>query len=212
MRLVEAMSPPASRPTVVLATANPHKARELLELAGGRIVLLPRPGRLGEVEETGETFEENATIKAEAVARFTGRTALGEDSGLEVEALGGAPGVHSARYAGPHATDAENVTRLLTELRAVGASTPESRRARFRAVMVLMAPTGERIVAEGTVEGHICDAPRGEGGFGYDPVFVPDEGDGRTFAEMSAAEKNAISHRARAFEKLLETMGRRSGS
>jgi XTP/dITP diphosphohydrolase len=192
---------------VVLATANPHKADELRSvLAAAGLVpetleLLDRPDDLPEVPETGDTLSANAAAKAHAVADATGLPALADDTGLEVDALGGAPGVRTARYAGPAATDADNVARLLAELDGVP---PERRTARFVTVLVLAEPPvadGTRppdVVVRGEVTGRIAEAPRGRGGFGYDPVFVPDGGDGRTFAEMPPADKDRISHRARA--------------
>lgn len=192
-----------ARPRVVCASANPHKVAEMAAIVGDRLELIARPADVGDVDETGETLEDNARLKARAVAAAADADALADDTGLEVEALRGAPGVRSARYAGETATDADNVRRLLTELIGV---TGEGRRARFRTVVVLHRRDGSEVVAEGVVTGRIAEAPRGEGGFGYDPVFVPDEGDGRTFAEMSAAEKNTLSHRGRALRALLERL------
>jgi len=183
---------------VVLATANPHKAAEIAPLLAG-FEVVPRPVELADVEETADTLEGNARLKAEAVAAFSGELAVADDTGLEVDALGGRPGVWSARYAGEHATYADNVAKLLAELDGVGLA---RRGARFRTVVVACAPDGREIVAEGTVRGHIALAGRGASGFGYDSVFVPDGADGRTFAEMTTAEKGAISHRGRAFRAL----------
>ncbi|MEO6989575.1 MAG: RdgB/HAM1 family non-canonical purine NTP pyrophosphatase [Aquihabitans sp.] len=190
----------ATRERVVLASANPKKVVELREILGDLFDLVPRPTEVADVIEDADTFVDNARLKASALVAATGLAALADDSGLEVDALGGAPGVHSARYAGDTASDTDNVTRLLTEL----ASRPdlEERRARFRCVIVLQRPDGSELVAEGTVEGHIAGAPRGEGGFGYDPVFVPDAAGGRTFAEMGKAAKHAISHRGQALAAL----------
>jgi XTP/dITP diphosphohydrolase len=182
----------------VLATANPDKAREIAEILGSGVVLQARPADVAEVDETGETLTENALLKARALVAATGQPAIADDTGLEVDDLEGAPGVFSARFAGEGATYADNVAKLVGALAGVGGA----RRARFRTVAVAAWPGGEEIVAEGSVEGHIPVEPRGEGGFGYDPVFVPDEGDGRTFAEMSAGEKNRLSHRGRAFRAL----------
>ena len=189
---------------LVLATANPDKAREITEVlrdAGVGIELLPRPAGVAEVDETGATLEENARLKAVALCAATGVAALADDTGLEVDALGGAPGVRSARFAGEDVTYADNVAKLLEVLRDVP---PAERIARFATVAVARFPDGREIAAIGTVEGTIAPGPRGEGGFGYDAVFVPDEGDGRTFAEMSAAEKHAVSHRGRAFRTLAD--------
>jgi XTP/dITP diphosphohydrolase len=155
-----------------------------------------------DVEETGATLEANARIKARAVAMATGFPAIADDTGLEVDALGGAPGVYSARYAGDDVTYAQNVDKLLVELVAVGAPLGAARAAHFATVAMACWPDGRERWSEGSVRGTISTAPRGVGGFGYDPVFVPDEGDGRSFAEMSAAEKHAVSHRARAFRAL----------
>jgi XTP/dITP diphosphohydrolase len=186
---------------IVLATANPDKAAEVREIflatVGERAILLERPRQVGEVEETGETLEENARLKAVALAEATGLAAVADDTGLAVEALGGRPGVYSSRYAGERASYADNVAKLLAEL---GTSTV--RRASFSTVALLRFPDGSELSATGTVEGEIAREPRGALGFGYDPVFVPDEGDGRTFAEMAPAEKHAVSHRGRAFRSL----------
>jgi len=191
---------------MALATANPDKAAEIVaimgEAAGERIELVARPASVGEVEETGATLEDNARLKARAVLAATGLPALADDTGLEVDALGGAPGVFSSRFAGEHASYDQNVGKLLADLDAVGATAPGSRRARFRTVAVACFPGGREVVAHGVVEGGIASGRRGSGGFGYDPVFVPDGGDGRTYAEMSSAEKNTRSHRARAFRAL----------
>lgn len=152
-----------------------------------------------DVEETGATLVENARIKAVALRAATGLPAIADDTGLFVDALDGRPGVWSARYAGEHASSAANVTKLLGELDGVAIA---RRTARFVTVALLAGPGGEEQWAEGTVAGVIVDAPRGDGGFGYDPVFVPDGGDGRTFAEMAPSEKHARSHRGRAFRAL----------
>jgi len=191
---------------MVLATANPDKAAEIVALVndtvGDRVELVARPSSVGEVEETGVTLEDNARLKAMALVEATGLPAIADDTGLEVDALGGAPGVYSSRYSGEHASYDDNVAKLLEELAAVGASAPEARRARFRTVAMACFPGGREVAAHGVVEGVIAPQRRGGAGFGYDPVFVPDGGDGRTFAEMSLAEKNARSHRARAFRAL----------
>ena len=189
---------------LVLATANPDKAREITEVlrdAGLTIELLPRPDDVDEVDETGDTLEANARLKAVALCDATGLAALADDTGLEVDALGGAPGVRSARFAGDDVTYADNVNKLLDVLREVPLA---DRTARFATVAIARFPDGREIAAIGTVEGTIATDPRGAGGFGYDPVFSPVEGDGRTFAEMSAAEKHAVSHRGRAFRTLAD--------
>jgi XTP/dITP diphosphohydrolase len=183
---------------LVLATANPDKARELAALLDGFDVVL-RPSDLPDVEETADTLEGNARLKAVAVMEATGDLAVADDTGLEVDALGGRPGVYAARYAGPGATYDDNVAKLLDELAGVD---PGQRTARFRTVAVALFPDGREIVAEGAVSGVIAGSPRGGEGFGYDPLFVPDGGDGRTFAEMTQAEKAAVSHRGRALRAL----------
>jgi XTP/dITP diphosphohydrolase len=192
--------------TFVLATANPDKASEISaimrQMAGDAIVLLDRPDSVPDVDETGDTLEENATLKAAALAHATGLPAIADDTGLEVDALDGAPGVRSARYSGEHATYADNVAKLLRELERVGAVLPSERTARFRTVALAYFPDGRLLVSEGVTEGRISLAAAGTHGFGYDPIFTPADGDGRTFAEMVSAEKHAISHRGRAFRAL----------
>ncbi|TML92156.1 MAG: RdgB/HAM1 family non-canonical purine NTP pyrophosphatase [Actinobacteria bacterium] len=187
---------------LVLATANPDKAREIEDLLDG-FEVVARPASVPDVEETGATLVENALLKARAVRDATGEPAVADDTGLEVDALHGAPGVRSARFAGPAATSDENVDKLLAALAGVP---PGSRRARFRTVAAACLPDGRELVAEGAVDGVITGARRGSGGFGYDSVFVPDDGDGRTFAEMTLAEKQAVSHRFRAFSALATTL------
>ena len=185
--------------TLVIASGNAGKVREFgALLADLGLNTQPQPEGL-EVEETGSTFTENARIKAEAVARATGCWALADDSGLSVDALGGAPGVHSARYAD---SDSARIARLLQELSAAGACSPEQRGAHFTAALALANPEGEIVLeVEGICPGQILEAPRGEGGFGYDPVFfVPDAG--LTFAEMPHSQKAALGHRGRAFAAL----------
>lgn len=195
------------RLSLVAATANPDKLseiRSILAEAGG-VELLPRPAGVPDVEETGETLEENARLKAAAIAGATGRPAVADDTGIEVEALGGAPGVYSARYAGESATYADNVRKLLSAL----SSLPDvggARRARFRTVAMVCFPDGREIWREGAVDGCIAAEARGASGFGYDPVFIPDEGDGRSFAELTPDEKHAVSHRGRAFRALAEAL------
>ena len=188
--------------TFVLATANPDKAREIVALLGVEapsLELVARPPEVPDVDEVGETLEDNARIKAVALCAATGLPAVADDTGLHVDALGGAPGVHTARYAGEDATYADNVEKLLGELDALPL---EQRAARFATVAVARWPDGLEVAAMGEVEGVITSTARGDGGFGYDPVFVPLEGDGRTFAEMTDEEKHALSHRARAFRTL----------
>ena len=176
---------------VILATRNEHKVRELGEILAG-IELLPLPDDFVAPEETGETFEENALIKARAAAEATNRPAIADDSGIEAEALGGRPGVRSARYAGEHATDGENLDKLRAEA-------PPGSGLRYVCAVAYIEPGEPPRTVEGTCEGHMAEDPRGEGGFGYDPVFVPADGDGtRTMAELSDEEKDRISHRGRA--------------
>jgi XTP/dITP diphosphohydrolase len=190
----------------LLATRNKGKLAELRALFNGGGLDLALPGDedvpMPDVEETGATFLENALLKARALAAASHGWALADDSGLEVDALGGAPGVRSARYAGPGATDAANVARLLEAL-----GTHEDRRARFRCVLALAGPENATLTATGTLEGEIARAPAGTGGFGYDPVFLlPDRG--LTVAQLPFGEKQKISHRARAAAALLELLPR----
>ena len=181
---------------LVLASANPDKAAEIAALLSGHDVQ-PRPPDVPDVDETGTTLEENARLKAVALVEATGEASVADDTGLEVTALDGAPGVYSARYAGEHATYADNVAKLLVALDGVA-----DRRARFRTVALVRFPDGRELIAEGIVDGTIVTSARGASGFGYDPLFAPDDGDGRTFAEMTAEEKHAVSHRGRAFRAL----------
>lgn len=191
-----------TRPRLVVASANPAKVAEIAAVLDGLVDLVPRPPEVPDVVEDADTLEGNARRKAMAIATATGAAAVADDTGLEVDALDGRPGVRSARYAGETATDADNVALLLAELARVGAVDPARRRARFRTVALVARPDGTEVLAEGVVTGTIAGAPRGQGGFGYDPLFVPDEGDGRTFAEMAPSDKHAISHRGRAFRTL----------
>jgi XTP/dITP diphosphohydrolase len=188
--------------TFVLATENEDKTREISALLGGTFDLIPRPADIGEVEETGSTLEDNARIKATAIVKATHQPAIADDTGLEVEALSGAPGVFSARFAGEHASYAANVAKLLSALDGV----PEPRLARFRTIAIAVFPDGEEVIAEGAVAGSIATTPRGSNGFGYDPIFVPDVSNGRTFAELTPDEKNRISHRALAFRALSQLL------
>jgi XTP/dITP diphosphohydrolase len=213
----------------VCASANPHKVAEIAELVVGVLELVAPPAGLPEIAETADSLVGNARLKAAAVADATGLPALADDTGLEVHALGGRPGVHTARFAAlagsrsgdvadRATTDADNRAHLLAVLARVP-HTGGGRNARFRTVVVLrwpeptapgpLTPVAPRpasapreLVVEGVCEGHIAEAPRGTRGFGYDSLFVPREGDGRTFAEMTAAEKHALSHRGRAFAAL----------
>ncbi|MEX1208599.1 MAG: RdgB/HAM1 family non-canonical purine NTP pyrophosphatase [Acidimicrobiia bacterium] len=186
--------------SLVLATKNPHKAAEVAAVLARLVPGLELVDGLQwpDVDETGATLEDNAILKARTVARATGHDAIADDTGLEVDALGGAPGVRSSRYAGERASYAENRAALLEAMRG-----RSDRGARFRTVVALVTTGGETITAAGTLEGRITEAPRGESGFGYDPIF---EVDGRTLAELGEAEKNQMSHRARALEALAEIL------
>ena len=184
---------------VVCASANPHKVAEIFDIIRdiAAVDLLPRPSDLADVVEDADTLAGNARLKASAVCAATGMPALADDTGLEVDALDGRPGVITARFAGVGATDEQNRKKLLQELMGVA-----NRAARFRTVALLRMPNGQEIVAEGVCEGLISDTERGERGFGYDSVFIPAASNGRTFAEMSIVEKHAISHRGNAFRLL----------
>ena len=190
--------------TLVCASANPDKVVEIAAILGDEVRLEPRPVDVADVVENADTLEGNARLKATAIARATGRPAIADDTGLEVAALDGAPGVFAARFAGEDATYADNRAKLLAALDGVA-----DRRARFRTVAMVAWPDGRETVAEGACNGMIAEEERGERGFGYDPVFVPVESDGRTFAEMSDEEKNALSHRARALRNLLNRLATR---
>jgi XTP/dITP diphosphohydrolase len=186
--------------TLVLSTRNPHKVREFAGLlAGLDVAALPEGVELP--PETGETFADNALIKARAAAKATGAVAIADDSGVEAAALGGAPGVRSARYAGEHATDAENLALLLREAPAGSALA-------YVCVIAYVDGDDERLF-EGRCTGTLAADPRGDGGFGYDPAFVPDDADGRTMAELSPEEKDAISHRGRAARAMLAWLAER---
>lgn len=191
----------ADLPRLVCASANPDKVAEIALVLDGLVELLPRPAGLAEVVEDAPDLMGNARLKASAVCEAAGAAAVSDDTGLEVDALGGAPGVESARYAGDDASYADNVAKLLAELDRVGAHAEDQRTARFRTVVMVVRPDGSELAVEGSVDGVIAAAPRGDGGFGYDPLFVPVEGDGRSFAEMGD-EKHEISHRGRAFRAL----------
>ncbi|MFM2181635.1 MAG: hypothetical protein RIR54_929 [Actinomycetota bacterium] len=184
---------------VVCASANPDKVAEIQDLLRGVVQLLPRPASVGEIVEDADTLLGNARLKARAICDATGLPAVADDTGLEVDALQGAPGVHTARFAGENATYADNRAKMLQSLRGVK---PQSRTARFRTVALVAYPDGSERWAEGVCEGSIAESERGARGFGYDAVFVPREGDGRTFAEMSIDEKHALGHRGRAFRAL----------
>ncbi len=190
-------------PTLALATRNPGKVREIRRICEAWPVewLPPDPGA-PEVEETGSTYLENALLKAHAAAERTGLPALADDSGIEVDALGGGPGPRSARFAGEHASDQDNLDLLVERVSQVE---PSERTARYRCVAACAWPDGRERWAEGVCEGSLILEPRGTGGFGYDPVFVP-VGEERTMAELGAKEKDAISHRGAAFRALGEIL------
>ena len=195
----------------VLASANPDKVAEIAAVLSAAlpVELLPRPAEVPDVVEDGETLLDNARLKAQALVAATGEAAVADDTGLEVDALGGAPGVYSARYAGEDVTYADNVAKVLRELAALADGGGE-RRARFRTVALAAFPDGTEVWSEGAVEGTILAAPAGQAGFGYDPVFAPEGAGGRTFAQMTAEEKHAISHRGRAFRALADQLVQRA--
>ena len=185
---------------LVLASRNHHKLRELRDVLGGSVELIPLPADVELPPETGETFAENARGKALAVANATGMPAIGEDSGIEAAALGGRPGVRSARYAGEGATDEQNLDKLLHEVPADG-----DRRVAYVCALVHATPDGTEHGFYGRCTGVLAGEPRGSGGFGYDPAFIPDDyDDGRTMAELEPEQKHAISHRGRAARALRE--------
>jgi XTP/dITP diphosphohydrolase len=189
---------------LLLATRNPHKLRELREALPG-VQIDPLPADVELPPEEGETFAENALGKARAAQAATGRTAIADDSGIEAYGLGGRPGVRSARYAGERATDEENLARLLEEV-----GRQDDRRVAYVCVIALMTEDGDELLFEGRCEGTLAAEPRGSGGFGYDPAFVPDDTgpeDQRTMAELAPAEKHAISHRGRAARALASHLG-----
>jgi len=192
---------------LVLATGNQGKAEEfskLLEGVIGKVISLKELDNPPEVVEDGLTFRDNALKKARTIAQYSGMLTLADDSGLEVDALEGEPGVCSARYSGENATDKSNIEKLLAEL-----GDNPNRKARFVCVLALVNPNGEELVVGGYCEGEILDKPKGEGGFGYDPVFyLPDRG--RTMAEIESETKNKISHRAKACELLTEHLRAKS--
>ena len=188
-------------PRLVVASKNPDKVTEIEALLDGTGLAneIVRGLYWPDVEETGATLEENARLKVRAVVDATGLPVLADDTGLEVRALGGEPGVNSARFAGPTAAYSDNVALMLERMRGWS-----DRDARFRTVVALGFPDGVEILAEGILEGRICHEPRGAGGFGYDPIF---EVEGKTLAEMTPDEKNSLSHRARAVAALVEALG-----
>ena len=190
-------------PKLVIASANPDKVAEITIVLEGLAVLIPRPEGMPDVIEDGDDLEDNARLKAVAVCEFAGKPSVADDTGLEIDALNGAPGVYSARFAGADATYQQNVEKVLTDLDGVQMG---QRTARFKTVAIVRYPDGRELIANGTVEGHIAQNPSGEEGFGYDPIFVPVEGDGSTFAQMGE-EKHRFSHRGRAFRNLGYILG-----
>jgi len=188
----------------VLSTANEHKADEIQRvLEGFDVELLPRPLDVADVDETADTLEGNALLKARTLTSATGEAAIADDTGLFVDALGGRPGVYSARYAGERASYDENVAKILRELSGVGDA---RRSAFFRTVIAVTYPDGASWFVEGVLEGTILTSPRGHGGFGYDPVFAPRSLGGTSLAELAPAEKDAISHRGRALRAFAERL------
>ena len=188
---------------IVCASANPHKVEELARLLPSWVDLVARPSDIGDIDEDAPTLEGNAIIKAVEIANHASEWAISDDTGLEVEALNGAPGVRSARFAGEQATDAENRALLLAKLDGV-----TNRSARFRTVVALVSSKGDIHFVGGECRGTIAESERGESGFGYDALFIPTDGDGRTFAEMTGAEKDAVSHRGRALAQVPELLAR----
>ena len=190
-------------PELVIASANPDKVAEIAVVLEKLAVLIPRPEGMPEVVEDGENLEDNARLKAVAVCEFSGKPSVADDTGLEIDALEGAPGVYSARFAGPDATYRQNVEKVLHDLDGIQIG---QRTARFKTVAIVRYPDGRELIAKGTVEGCIALNPSGQEGFGYDPIFVPVEGDGSTFAQMGE-EKHRFSHRGRAFRNLGYMLG-----
>ncbi len=192
----------SARPALVLASRNEHKLAEVREILAGHEVL-PLPDDVVLPPEDGATFAANAAGKARAAHAATGRAVIADDSGIEAAALGGRPGVRSARYAGPGASDEQNLALLLDEVGAAG-----DRRVAYVCAIVHIGADGAETVREARCEGTLATEPRGDGGFGYDPAFVPaDLGDGRTMAELTAAEKHSISHRGRALRAIAAAIG-----
>lgn len=187
--------------SVLIASTNRGKiveVRQILSMLPLELLTAEDVGPWPDIDETGDTYEENALLKGRAVSALKGMAALADDSGIEVDALGGAPGVRSARFAGPAATDEDNNALLIHRLHGVA---PQARTARYRCVAVLVGPDGEEVSGSGACEGRISLAPAGTGGFGYDPWFIP-EGETRTMAELTPQEKDAISHRGKALRAL----------
>ena len=192
---------PGALPRLVCASANPDKVAEIATLLAGVVELLPRPVHAPDVVEDAGTLEGNARLKAAAICAATAMAAVADDTGLFVTALDGAPGVETAYFAGPTASHAENRAKLLAAL-----STADDRSAEFVTVAMIVWPDGRELSVRGVCRGHIAEAERGARGWGYDPLFVADELDGRTFAEMTEADKHTVSHRGRAFAALLAAL------
>jgi len=191
----------ATRHALVCASANPDKVAEIAAILDGAVELLPRPASVPEVVEDADSLLGNARLKAEAICRATGLPAVSDDTGLFVRALDGAPGAYASRYAGEDATYADNRRKLLVALDGV-----TDRRADFVSTVVVAWPDGRELAVDGVCSGVIATEELGSRGFGYDALFIPDDGDGRSFAQMTDAEKNRISHRARAFTALIECL------
>ena len=188
----------------VLATANRHKVDEMRSvLTPYDVQLLPRPDEVPDVDETDDTLEGNALLKARAISKATGEAAIADDTGLFIDALSGRPGVHSARYAGDGVTYDQNVKKVLRELKGVDLA---DRGARFRTVIAVAYPSGASWWVDGVLEGTILESPKGEGGFGYDPIFAPVDEGGRSLAELTPEEKNARSHRGHALRALVTAL------
>ncbi|HEX2054294.1 MAG TPA: RdgB/HAM1 family non-canonical purine NTP pyrophosphatase [Actinomycetota bacterium] len=190
---------------IVLATANRGKIEEIIDILGGLPVSFITKDQMPpwpEIVESGDTYLENALIKARALVEFSGKAALADDSGIEIDALDGAPGVRSARFAGPQATDEQNNRRMAELLAGVP---PERRTARYRCIAVLLLPDGTQLAGEGTCEGRIAEEPAGTNGFGYDPWFIP-EGQDKTFGQLPLEFKHGISHRGKALRELAAKM------
>nr|WP_307443202.1 XTP/dITP diphosphatase [Bacillus atrophaeus] len=189
----------------IIATHNPGKVKEFKDILapkGYDVKSLADIGFLEEIEETGHTFEENAVLKADAVAKAVNKMVIADDSGLSVDNLGGSPGVYSARYAGEQKDDMANINKVLQELKGIE---KEQRTARFRCALAVSIPGKETKTVEGHVEGYIAEEPKGENGFGYDPIFIVKDKD-KTMAELTSDEKNKISHRANALKKLSQLL------
>ncbi len=186
---------------LVCASANPDKVLEIAAILDGVVQLVPRPADVPEVVEDADSLIGNARLKAAAICAATGLPAVSDDTGLFVDALHGAPGVYAARFAGDDATYADNRIKLLAELRDRA-----DRAASFVSAVMVVWPDGREVAVEGVCKGVIATTELGDRGFGYDSVFIPDDGDGRSFAQMSEVEKNQISHRARALHALLEAL------